>query len=160
MAEQSGNLVFNPSIEGVINKLVNDSIKNMVLRSSKEAHDLVISQWNKGAGYDSNGLLSPWTPNKRKNPTLIDTATLKSSLNIVIIDGGFDFMFEVSGSSDYASGLSVEEVSDYNSDRPHTGVPREYTAEPDIGSEAYKILVEEITSVFKKLVSSRKIQVL
>ena len=158
MAEQSGNLVFNPSIEGVINKLVNDSVKNMVLRSSKEAHDLVISQWNKGAGYDSNGLLSPWTPNKRKNPTLIDTGTLQSSLNIVLIDGGFDFMFEVSGSSDYASGASVEEVSEYNSDRPHTNIPIEYAAQPTSGERAFEILTEEINSVFNQLVSSGKIK--
>ena len=158
MAERLGNLEFSPSIDSVIEDWINDSIKSTIKRASKEAHDLVMSKWSQGIGYNSSGIEGAWVKNSRDNPTLMDTLTLKQSLNIKLLDGGYDFTFEVSGASDYFSGASVEEVSEYNSDRPHTNVPIEYLAEPDVGDETEKILMEEMEANLNAVVESGKIK--
>ena len=150
MAEQIGNWIFKPNFQSFIDRIAIDAIKRAVKQIAQEAHDLVMSQWSGGVGYNANGSLSPWKPNKRKNPTLIDTGILKSSLNIVFLDGGFDYMFEISGPSDYVSGASVEEVSEYNSDRPHKNIPKEYMSDPP-GSRAKNIIEKEVFSEYKTM---------
>ena len=154
MAEQIGNWILSPSF----NESIDFMIQNSVPKIAEQAHNTIMMNWDNEQGYSRDGSPFNWKrspTSKRENSILFDTGVLKSSVDIVFFDGGAEFKFEATGGSVYESGATVEEVSSYNDDNPHTNVPAEYMVG---GSNWLRIISEDLKDFFRTKVLDRSIR--
>ena len=89
MAEQIGDVIFKPSVEAIVDKMLDDFVV-AISKMADEGFNKVHSKWSQGIGYNQAGEEIEWEATKQVNPILIDSGVLKRSLEIVLRDEGFD----------------------------------------------------------------------
>ena len=148
MAEIVGTWIIDPDLESLL-----DDIKSTLLSNLAEmfglALDEAVDRWGSGGGYDASGEEVSWDGMTKKGPpVLLDTGNLIDSLELVLLDDGYDAKFDITSTAEVYGrkggkwAVHPKNVSIWNDWIPHKNVPKGYR----VGSEAWDDAVTNSTS--------------
>ena len=153
MAEIIGEWIIDPNLETIIDRIETSVIENLSEMFGL-ALDETVNTWASGGGYNDSGEEISWNNfTKKGQPVLLDTGNLMESLELVLLEEGWDFKFDITSTAEvygrkgemYA--VTPQNVSIWNSWIPHKNVPKQYRE----GGEAYtKVRDEAFQEVVKE----------
>ena len=153
MAEIVGIWIIDPDLESLI-----DDIKSTLLSNLAEmfglALDEAVDRWGNGGGYDASGEEVSWDGMTKKGPpVLLDTGNLMESLELILLEEGWDAKFDITSTAEVYGrkggkwAVHPKNVSIWNDWIPHKNVPKEYRengeAYSEIRSKAFQEVVRE-----------------
>ena len=153
MAEIIGEWIIDPNLETIIDRIETSVIENLSEMFGL-ALDETVNTWASGGGYNDSGEEISWNNfTKKGQPVLLDTGNLMESLELVLLEEGWDFKFDITSTAEVYGRkgemykVTPQNVSIWNSWIPHKNVPKQYRE----GGEAYtKVRDEAFQEVVKE----------
>ena len=148
MAEIIGEWIIDPNLETIIDRIETSVIENLSEMFGL-ALDETVNTWASGGGYNDSGEEISWNNfTKKGQPVLLDTGNLMESLELVLLEEGWDFKFDITSTAEVYGRkgemykVTPQNVSIWNSWIPHKNVPAEYR----VDSEAWLMAIQNAVS--------------